>query len=129
MAENLKENAPDLEAINSDDDGSTGGANNDSSTGGANNDSSSSQWHRGYIQGNTFENKEVKYMIINGKAVFEGDIILASTPKQIERLSQRLVRCCYFFPILSPKIHPVFKRIICFWSYECIIFLQISRIY
>jgi hypothetical protein len=36
----------------------------------------------GYIQGNTFDNKEVKYRIINGMAIFEGDIILAATPKE-----------------------------------------------
>ena len=42
----------------------------------------SSGWQTGYIQGNTFSNKEVKYRIINGMAIFEGDIILASTPKR-----------------------------------------------
>jgi hypothetical protein len=47
------------------------------------------EWRTGYIQGNTFHNKEVKYSIINGVAIFEGDIILASTPEEIERFSPK----------------------------------------
>ena len=54
------------------------------------NTADSSDWHTGYIQGNSFHNKEVKYRIVNGMAVFEGDIILASTPKQMERLSHKI---------------------------------------
>jgi hypothetical protein len=54
--------------------------------------SDSSGWQTGYIQGNTFTNKEVKYKITNGMAMFEGDIILASTPKEIERLHHKLVK-------------------------------------
>ena len=75
MSDNLKENSPDSSTTrdNISDDGSNG-------------------WRKGYIQGNTFSNKEVKYRIINGMAIFEGDIILASTPKGIERLSHKLVK-------------------------------------
>jgi Astacin (Peptidase family M12A) len=54
--------------------------------------SDNSGWQTGYIQGNTFTNKEVKYRITNGMAMFEGDIILASTPKEIERLHHKLVK-------------------------------------
>ena len=86
MSENLKENALNSDGINSDVD--VGEGSNDD----INSVSSGSEWHTGYIQGNTFENKQVKYMLINGKAVFEGDIILASTPKQIERLGHKLVK-------------------------------------
>ena len=43
----------------------------------------------GYIHGNTFKNKEVKFKKINGMAIFEGDIILASTPEEMERLSPK----------------------------------------
>jgi hypothetical protein len=46
-----------------------------------------SEWHTGRINGNTFRNKEVKYRIINGVAIFEGDIILARNPQEIEKLS------------------------------------------
>ena len=46
-------------------------------------------WHTGYIHGNTFKNKEVKFRKINGMAIFEGDIILASTPEEMERLSPK----------------------------------------
>ena len=53
---------------------------------------SSNEWRTGYIQGNTFSNKEVKYRIINGLAIFESDIILAKTPKDIERLGHKLVK-------------------------------------
>ena len=53
---------------------------------------STSEWRTGYIQGNTFSNKEVKYRIINGMAIFESDIILARNPKEIERLSHKLVK-------------------------------------
>ena len=49
-------------------------------------------WRTGYIQGNTFSNKQVKYRIINGMAIFENDIILARNPKEIERLSHKLVK-------------------------------------
>jgi hypothetical protein len=86
MSENLKENTPNSDGINSDVDVDEG------SNGDTNSISSGSEWHTGYIQGSTFENKEVKYRVINGKAVFEGDIILASTPKQIERLGHKLVK-------------------------------------
>jgi hypothetical protein len=54
--------------------------------------SSSTEWHTGYIQGNTFHNKEVKYRIINDMAIFEGDIILARSPEGIERLSHKVVK-------------------------------------
>jgi len=62
---NLRENSPDL-------------GNN-----------SSNSWRTGYINGNTFRNKEIKYKISNGMAVFEGDIILARTPEEIEKLSAK----------------------------------------
>jgi hypothetical protein len=47
-----------------------------------------SVWKTGYINGNTFRNKEVKYKLVNGMAIFEGDIILASSPEEIEKLNQ-----------------------------------------
>ena len=47
----------------------------------------SSVWNTGYINGNTFRNKEVKYKLVNGMAIFEGDIILASSPEEIEKLN------------------------------------------
>ena len=50
------------------------------------------EWHTGYIQGNTFTNKEVKYRLHNGSAIFESDIILADTPTGIEHLRQRKVK-------------------------------------
>jgi hypothetical protein len=56
------------------------------------NNSNDDGWYTGYIQGNTFDNKEVKYRIINGKAIFEGDIVLAASPKEIERLGHKLVK-------------------------------------
>ena len=52
--------------------------------------SSGSKWRTGYIRGNTFSNpKQVKYRISNGMAIFEGDIILARTPEEIEKLSAK----------------------------------------
>jgi hypothetical protein len=58
------------------------------------NDSSSdsSGWRTGYIQGNTFSNKKITYRVINGMAIFEGDIILATTPMELERLKRPLVK-------------------------------------
>jgi Astacin (Peptidase family M12A) len=50
----------------------------------------SSEWQTGYIQGNTFSNKKINYRIINGMAIFEGDIILATTPREIEKLKYPL---------------------------------------
>ena len=64
--------------------------NNNSSVSNSNSSSSSSNdsvWRRGYIQGNTFSNKEIQYRIHNGRAIFEGDIIIAETPKEIEKLN------------------------------------------
>ena len=52
-----------------------------------NSPSSNAEWHTGIINGNTFRNKEVKYRMINGMAIFEGDIILARSPEQLEKLS------------------------------------------
>ena len=49
-------------------------------------------WHTGYIQGHTFSNKEVKFRLHNGRALFEGDIILADTPIGIEHLGHRKVK-------------------------------------
>jgi hypothetical protein len=40
----------------------------------------------GFIQGNTFEFKEIKYFEINGEAIFEGDISLGSA-KEMQELS------------------------------------------
>jgi hypothetical protein len=42
--------------------------------------------HVGYISGNTFRNKRVKYAVIDDKAVFEGDIILG-TAEEMKRTS------------------------------------------
>ncbi len=50
-----------------------------------------STWKVGYINGNTFRNKEVKYKLVNGMAIFEGDIILANSPEEIEKLNQSQV--------------------------------------
>jgi hypothetical protein len=72
-----------------------GNNNNNSSVSNSNSSSSSSNdsvWRRGYIQGNTFSNKEIQYRIHNGRAIFEGDIIIAETPKEIEKLNHRLVK-------------------------------------
>jgi hypothetical protein len=49
-------------------------------------------WRRGYIQGNTFSNKEIQYRTHKGRAIFEGDIIIAETPKEMERLSHKVVK-------------------------------------
>lgn len=85
MAENFNENAPNLDDINSGiNEGSGGDANKVSSSG--------SEWHTGYIQGSTFENSKVRYRIINGRALCQGDIILARTPKEIERLGHKIVK-------------------------------------
>jgi hypothetical protein len=49
-------------------------------------DNGNGKWRTGYIKGNTFSNpKQVKYRISNGMAIFEGDIILAGTPGEIEK--------------------------------------------
>ena len=67
--------------------------NNNSSVSNSNSSSSNdSVWLRGYIQGNTFSNKEIQYRIQNGRAIFEGDIIIAETPKEIEKLNHKLVK-------------------------------------
>ena len=52
----------------------------------------SNEWYTGYIQGNTFTNKEVKYRLHNGRAIFESDIILSDTPTGIEHLRHRKVK-------------------------------------
>ena len=68
-------------------------SNNNSSA--SNSDSSSNKdlvWRRGYIQGNTFSNKEIQYRTHNGRAIFEGDIIIAETPKEMERLGRIVVK-------------------------------------
>ena len=52
----------------------------------------SNEWYIGYIQGNTFTNKEVKYRLLNGRALFESDIILADTPTGIEHLGHKKVK-------------------------------------
>ena len=52
----------------------------------------SNEWYTGYIQGNTFTNKEVKYRLHNGRALFESDIILADTPTEIEHLRHKKVK-------------------------------------
>ncbi len=52
-------------------------------------DTTYNEWHTGYIQGNTFHQKEVKYKIIDDMAIFQGDIILAKTPEHLEKLSQK----------------------------------------
>lgn len=72
MEGNLKENSPDL----------------GSSISNSNISSSDTEWHTGYIQGNTFSYKKIEFRIINGMAIFEGDIILARTPKEIEKLKR-----------------------------------------
>ena len=57
----------------------------------SNNTHTNSEWHTGYIKGNTFDHKGVKYKIINDVAICQGDIILAKTPEQLEKLSQKPV--------------------------------------
>ena len=37
------------------------------------------EWQTGYIKGNTFDDKEVKYKIVNDMTICQGDIILAKT--------------------------------------------------
>jgi astacin len=49
------------------------------------------EWQTGYIKGNTFDDKEVRYKIVNDMAICQGDIILAKTPEQLEKLSQKPV--------------------------------------
>ena len=67
--------------------------NNNSSASNSNSTSNSdSVWRRGYIQGNTFSNKEIQYRVHDGRAIFEADIIIAETPKEIERLNHKLVK-------------------------------------
>jgi len=48
------------------------------------NTSSKSETKVGYINGNTFNNKEVTYTIENGLAIFEGDIVLG-TAEELEK--------------------------------------------
>src|SRR5262245_44096377 len=43
----------------------------------------------GYISGHTFKNKEVKYSVVDGLAVFEGDIILG-TVEEMERRAEEV---------------------------------------
>ncbi|MUG92276.1 hypothetical protein F7734_07325 [Scytonema sp. UIC 10036] len=45
----------------------------------------------GFIQGNTFDLKEVKYSAINGEAIFEGDISLGSI-KEMEELVENIAK-------------------------------------
>src|SRR5688572_16284490 len=46
---------------------------------------SSAEVRTGYIKGNTFGYRPVKYSVINGEAIFEGDIVLG-TVDEMERL-------------------------------------------
>lgn len=48
---------------------------------------SSAESRRGYISGQTFDLLEVEYAIVDGEAIFEGDIVLA-TVKEIERAEE-----------------------------------------
>jgi hypothetical protein len=68
-----------------------------------------SEWHTGYIQGNTFRNKEVKYRKVNGMAIFEGDIILARTPQEIERLSHEPKVPSEHEPSVRPSVKAVVR--------------------
>jgi Astacin (Peptidase family M12A)/Repeat of unknown function (DUF346) len=49
----------------------------------------------GYISGNTFQNKRVEYEVIDGLAVFEGDIILG-TVYEMERTTKELEEQPFF---------------------------------
>ena len=49
--------------------------------------SSAAEVRTGYIRGNTFEAKEVRYEVVDGKAIFEGDIVLG-TAEEVERFSE-----------------------------------------
>jgi Astacin (Peptidase family M12A) len=49
----------------------------------------------GYISGNTFQNKRVEYEVIDGLAVFEGDIILG-TVDEMERTAKELEEQPFF---------------------------------
>jgi hypothetical protein len=76
-----------------------------------NNDNSSAdtEWRTGWINGNNFRNKEVKYRIINGMAIFEGDIILARTPQEIERLSPENKAPSENEPSVRPSVKAVVR--------------------
>ncbi len=56
---------------------------------------SSSKTKIGYISGNTFQNKKVEYEVIDGLAVFEGDIILGAAD-EMERIAQEIEEQPYF---------------------------------
>lgn len=95
---NLSENSPNN---SSNSDVAPGSGNNDGST--------DSGWHTGHINGNTFRNKEVKYRIINGMAIFEGDIILARTPQELERLSPEAKVPSEHQPTVKPIVRAIVR--------------------
>jgi len=88
---NLKENSPNS--------GNTSTDNNNSN-----------EWRTGYINGNSFHNKEIKYEIINGMAIFEGDIILARNPQEIEKLSPEPKVPGEHEPSVRPSVKPVVRK-------------------
>jgi hypothetical protein len=95
---NLRENSPDS------------GTNSNTSLGTGNDDSTEPEWRTGYINGNSFHNKEVKYEIINGMSIFEGDIILARNPQEIEKLSPEPKVPGEHEPSVKPSIKPVVRK-------------------
>jgi hypothetical protein len=95
---NLRENSPDS------------GTNSNTNLGTGNDDSTEPEWRTGYINGNSFHNKEVKYEIINGMAIFEGDIILARNPQEIEKLSPESKVPGEHEPSVRPSIKPVVRK-------------------
>jgi hypothetical protein len=78
-------------------------------TGNGSSSSTDPEWRTGHISGNTFRNKEVKYRMINGMAIFEGDIILAGTPQEIEKLSPQSNIPSEHVPSVKPSLKAVVR--------------------
>ena len=72
--------------------------------------STDSEWRTGHINGNNFRNKEVKYRMINGMAVFEGDIILAKSPEEIEKLSPEPKVPSEHEPTVKPIVRAIVRK-------------------
>jgi hypothetical protein len=69
-----------------------------------------SEWRIGRINGNSFHNKEVKYRMVNGMAIFEGDIILAKSPEEIEKLSPEPKAPSEHEPTVKPIVRAIVRR-------------------
>lgn len=104
--ENSAENSPDSVTNSNDNVITDSGSNNSNSN---NTSSTDPEWCTGHINGNTFHNKEVKYRIINGMAIFEGDIILARTPQEMEKLSPKPKVPSEHEPSIRPSVKAVVR--------------------